>query len=239
MSLNPDASLDEGAVLIIPALNEEAVIGAALADISPGLFKTIIVADNGSTDRTVEIARAAGATVTIEPERGYGAACLRALREVPGGSQPIVFMQADLSEKSSEAHQLLRPLYEGRADLVIGSRTLGSAAPGALLPHQRLGNSVLIVLMRLLFRHSFTDLGPFRAIRADTLRNLDMREHNYGWTVEMQVKAVRRGLRVLEVPVSYQVRAAGVNKVSGNLGVSVKAGLKMILVLLRLWTERA
>lgn len=222
------------AVLIIPALNEEAIIAATLASIPPGVFETIIVADNGSSDRTVAIARTARATVTVEPVRGYGATCLRALQELPQGSQPVVFMQADSSEDPNEARELLRPLYEGRADLVIGSRTMGVADRGALLAHQRFGNQLLIGLMRLLFHHKFTDLGPFRAIRADTLRSLNMQDRNYGWTLEMQVKAVCRGLRILEVPVRYRVRAAGENKVSGNWWVSVKAGLKMIAVLLRL-----
>lgn len=210
------------------------MIGATLASIPPGLFEKIIVADNGSVDRTAEIARAAGATVTIERERGYGATCLRALHEVSPGPQAIVFMQADSSEDSSEARALLLPLYEGRADFTIGSRTLGVAEPGALLAHQRFGNQLLLLLIRMLFRYRFTDLGPFRAIRADALHSLNMRDRNYGWTLEMQVKAVGQGLRILEIPVSYRVRAAGVNKVSGNWWVSVKAGLKMIALLVRL-----
>ena len=234
MRATVEANRGQSAVLIIPALNEEAVIGATLARIPAGLFERVIVADNGSSDRTVEVARAAGATVTIEPARGYGATCLRALREIPPGSQAIVFMQADSSEDPNEARELLRPLYEGRADLTIGSRTLGVAEPGALLAHQRFGNWLLIVLIQILFRHRFTDLGPFRAIRTDALAKLNMQDRNYGWTLEMQVKAVREGLRILEVPVSYRVRAAGENKVSGNWWVSVKAGLKMIAVLLRL-----
>ena len=226
------------AVLIIPALNEEAVIGATLASIPSDIFSTIIVADNGSSDRTVELARAAGAAVTIEPRRGYGATCLRALREIPPGSHAIVFMQADSSEDPRQARELLRPLYEGRADLTIGSRTLGIAEPGALLSHQRFGNWLLIRLIDIFFGHRFTDLGPFRAIRADALGRLNMQDRDYGWTLEMQVKAVREGLRILEIPVTYRVRAAGENKVSGNWWVSVKAGLKMMAVLLRLRLTR-
>lgn len=229
-----EATPPRTAVLIIPALNEEAVIGTTLAGIPAGVFETVIVADNGSTDRTADVARGAGATVTVEPERGYGAACLRALRELMPGPHAIVFMQADFSEDPNQAQELLRPLYEGRADLVIGSRTLGVAEPGALLPHQRFGNGLLIELIAILFGYRFTDLGPFRAIRSDALAMLDMRDRNYGWTVEMQVNAVRQGLRILEIPVRYRVRAAGENKVSGNWWVSVKAGLKMIAVLLRL-----
>ena len=172
--------------------------------------------------------------MVIEPERGYGAACLRALREIPEHIQAVVFMQADCSEDAREAQLLLTPIEDGRADLVLGSRMLGSAAEGALLAHQRWGNRLLILLIRMFFRHRFTDLGPFRAIRLDALRKLNMLDRNYGWTVEMQIRALQKGLRILEVPVSYRVRAAGENKVSGNLWTSFQAGCKMISVLVRL-----
>ena len=225
---------ETSAALIIPALNEQAVIGQMLATVPPAMFDTIIVADNGSTDATVEIARASGACVVIEPQRGYGAACLRALREIPEHIQAVVFMQADCSEDAREAQLLLTPIQEGRADLVLGSRMLGSAAAGSLLAHQRWGNRLLILLIRMFFRHRFTDLGPFRAIRLDALRKLNMLDRNYGWTVEMQIRALQQGLRILEVPVSYRVRAAGENKVSGNLWTSFQAGCKMMMVLVRL-----
>jgi hypothetical protein len=143
-------------------------------------------------------------------------------------------MQADASEDPEEARLLLAPIYEGRADLVIGSRTLGQAEPGALLPHQALGNRLATALVRLFFGHRYTDLGPFRAIGLDALRRLDMRDRNYGWTVEMQVKALQRGLRVVEVPVSYARRAAGENKVSGNWRASAMAGVKIIWTIVRL-----
>jgi glycosyltransferase involved in cell wall biosynthesis len=231
------------AALIIPALNEEAVLAKTLERIPPGLFALIIVADNGSTDRTAEVARAHGALVSFEPRRGYGAACLRALGDIPRPDLPpyieaIVFMQADLSEEPAEAERLLAPLFEGRADLVIGSRTLGRAEAGALLAHQVWGNRLLISMIRWLFGHRFTDLGPFRAIRADALRELGMQDRDYGWTVEMQVRALRRNLRILEVPVTYRIRAAGENKVSGRLGASLMAGVKMIFVVLRLALRR-
>ena len=227
------------AALIIPALNEEAVIGQMLAGIPPSLFDLVIVADNGSTDRTAEIARAAGACVISEPERGYGAACLRALDQVPGSIHAVVFMQADCSEDAKEAAQLLAPIYEGRADLVIGSRTLGRVEAGALLGRQRWGNRLLIALIRLVYGHRYTDLGPFRAIRLDALRSLRMRDRTYGWTVEMQVRALQHNLHILEIPVSYRVRVAGENKISGHLWVSVKAGFKMIVVLFRLALTRS
>lgn len=222
------------AALIIPALNEEPVIGQLLASIPPELFRLVVVADNGSSDRTPEIARAAGALVTIEPERGYGATCLRAIASLPDSIDAVVFLQADCSEDPREARDLLAPIWEGRADLVIGSRTLGGAAEGSLLTHQKWGNHLLLWMIRILFGRRYTDLGPFRAIRLDALRSLNMRDRNYGWTVEMQVKAIQRRLRVLEVPVNYSLRAAGENKVSGNLWNSMKAGCKMIGLTLKL-----
>lgn len=226
-------------VLIVPALNEADVIGTMLSHLPRKIFDLVIVADNGSTDQTAEIARAHGATVVYEPERGYGAACLRAIDSLPPDCQAVVFLQADLSEEASEAERLLAPLCNGRADLVIGSRTLGTAEQGALLPHQRFGNTVACTLIRWFHGFRYTDLGPFRAIRADALRALGMQDRNYGWTVEMQVRALQKGLRVMEVPVSYRKRAAGVNKVSGNLLASLAAGWKILFTIARLeWKGR-
>ena len=193
----------------------------------------MIVSDNGSTDATADVARRAGATVVSQPERGYGAACLAALATLPPEIEAVVFMQADASEDPAQAAELLAPLFDGRADLVLGSRVLGQAARGALLPHQRFGNWLATTLIRLLYRHRYTDLGPFRAIRVDALRRLNMRDRNFGWTVEMQIKALRQGLRVMEIPVRYGVRAAGENKVSGNLRASVQAGVKILWVVAR------
>lgn len=221
------------AILIIPALNEELSIGIALSLIPAGLYRAVIVADNGSTDRTAEVARAHGANVVSEPERGYGAACLRALRNLPAGAEIAVFMQGDASEDANEARKLIEPISGGRADLVIGSRTLGNAAPGALLPHQVFGNHVACFLICLFWGHRFTDLGPFRAIRISALEQLQMRDRNYGWTVEMQIKAVQHRLRIEEVPVSYRLRIAGENKVSGNWKASFRAGFKIIWTVLR------
>jgi glycosyltransferase involved in cell wall biosynthesis len=221
------------AILIIPALNEELSIGTMLSLIPAGLYRAVIVADNGSTDRTAEVARAHGAIVVSEPQRGYGAACLRALQSLPEGAEIAVFMQADASEDANEARNLIDPIAAGRADFVIGSRTLGNAAPGALLPHQVFGNHVACFLIRLFWGYRFTDLGPYRAISIPALEQLHMRDRNYGWTVEMQVKAVQRRLRIEEVPVSYGLRIAGENKVSGNWKASVSAGLKIIWTVLR------
>lgn len=235
MSEVPDARVF---ALIIPALNEEEVIAATLARVPPGLFRTVIVADNGSTDHTAERARAAGAIVVEEPQRGYGAACLRAIAALPPGIEVVVFMQADLSEDPAEAVALLAPILEGRADLVLGSRTLGRAEPGALLAHQRFGNWLATTLIRLIWGHRYTDLGPFRAIRVALLKQLGMRDRNYGWTIEMQVRALQRGVRVFEVPVSYRRRLAGVNKVSGNWRASLRAGVIILSTVFRLALNR-
>jgi glycosyltransferase involved in cell wall biosynthesis len=224
--------------LIIPALNEEPVIEATLRSLPAGLFDCVVVADNGSTDRTAEIARSCGALVSSAPRRGYGAACLAALAALPPEIDIAVFLQADQSEDAAEAARLLAPLDADRADLVLGSRTLGEAQPGSLLPHQRFGNWLATSLIRLLYGHRYTDLGPFRAIRIPALRRLGMREPDYGWTIEMQVRALEQGLRVLETPVSYRPRQAGVNKVSGNWRASLRAGWVILRTLFRLWWRR-
>ena len=224
--------------LIVPALNEEPVIGRMLDAVPKFLYSAIFVADNGSTDRTAEIAAAHGATVVFEPERGYGSACLRAIDKLPPGIEVVVFMQADLSEDPGEARLLIEPIESGRADLVIGTRTQGTAEPGALLPHQEFGNWVATTLIRVLYGYRYTDLGPFRAIRRDALERLNMRERNYGWTIEMQVRAIEEGLRIVEAPVRYGVRVAGVNKVSGNLRASLMAGYRIIATVLSIASRR-
>jgi glycosyltransferase involved in cell wall biosynthesis len=225
------------AALIIPALDEEPAIGQTLGNVPRDLYRVIIVADNGSRDRTAEIARAHGATVVSEPERGYGAACLRAIAALPQDIEAVVFMDADASDDPAEAAMLLQPIYEGRADLVIGSRTLGQAEKGALEPHQVMGNRLATGIIRAFYGHRYTDLGPFRAIRAEALHKLGMRDRNYGWTIEMQIKALRHKLRVVEVPVSYR-RRVGVSKISGNWRASIAAGVKIIWTAFRLMAAR-
>jgi glycosyltransferase involved in cell wall biosynthesis len=229
---------EASAALIIPALNEEASLGDTLKRVPRHLYRSIVVADNGSQDRTAEVARSHGATVVYEPERGYGAACSRALTALPDRIEAVVFMQADSSEEPEEAWLLLAPIYDGRADLVIGSRTLGKADKGSLLAHQVFGNWLATFLVRLLYRYRYTDLGPFRAIRLESLRRLNLQDRNYGWTIEMQVKALQHNLRVIEVPVSYHRRIAGEEKVSGNLKASIRAGIKILWVALRLAVPR-
>jgi glycosyltransferase involved in cell wall biosynthesis len=223
------------AALVIPAYNEEAVILSTLERIPSNLVALVVVVDNGSTDRTAELAARAGATVIRTAERGYGVACLAALRALPAEVEVLVFMQADLSENPGEARLLLSPIYEGRADMVLGSRTLGPNERGSLLPHQRFGNWLATRLIRLLFGYRYTDLGPFRAIRRDALEALALTERRYGWTVEMQIRALQEKLRILELPVSYAKRVAGENKVSGSLKASILAGTRIIWTVLRLW----
>ncbi len=211
--------------VIIPALNEELSIGRVLDDI-PAWVDDVVVVDNGSTDRTGEVAAEHGARVLREPRRGYGAACLRAMAALHD-PEVVVFLDGDYSDYPGEMDRLVDPILEDRADMVIGSRVLGDAQPGALLPQQRFGNWLSCTLMRALWRHRYTDLGPFRAIRHTSLERLGMADQNYGWTIEMQIKALRCHLRVDEAPVSYRPRI-GTSKVTGTVSGVVKAGVKIL-----------
>ena len=222
------------AALIIPALNEEQSIGRVLDEIPAGLYSMVFVVDNGSIDRTAEVAEAHGARVLVEPRRGYGNACLRAMAELSPRTHIVIFMDGDGSDVAAEARRLIDPIARGEADFVLGSRELGDAEPGALSPHQRFGNRVATSLIRLLHGYRYTDLGPFRAIRASSLASLGMQDPNYGWTAEMQIKAVKKGLRVVEVPVSYRRRLQGASKVSGSIRGSIGAGIKILWTVAKL-----
>ena len=222
------------AALIIPALNEEQSIGLVLDEIPAGLYSTVFVVDNGSGDRTSEVAEAHGAQVLAEPRRGYGNACLRAMAALSPQTDIVVFMDGDGSDVAAEARGLIDPIARGEADFVVGSRELGQAEPGALSPHQRFGNRLITSLIRLFHGYRYTDLGPFRAIRASSLASLGMQDPNYGWTAEMQIKAVKKGLRVVEVPVSYRRRLQGASKVSGSIRGSIGAGIKILWTVAKL-----
>jgi glycosyltransferase involved in cell wall biosynthesis len=220
----------EEIAVIIPALDEERALPGLLEDLAElELIRSTIVVDNGSRDATPRLAESAGAIVVREPRRGYGAACLRGL-EVAGrrlaSSSIVVFLDADRSDDPCHIAELIRPIREGRCDLVLGSRTTGGAEPGSLLPHQRAGTFLICLMIWLLFGRRYTDLGPFRAVRLDALRGLSMKDTTFGWTAEMQVKAVQKGLRVLEIPVTYR-RRVGRSKISGTLGGTARAALKI------------
>ena len=216
--------------LVMPALNEAEVIVSVLEAVDRSIVDRLVVGDNGSTDDTAEVARRHGASVVVEPRRGYGSACLRALASLENlpGDALVAFMDADGSDDPGEIARVLEPLAAGNADVVIGSRVLGNAEPGALTPVQRFGNWLTCSLVRLFWGVRFTDLGPFRAITKEALDALEMQDPDFGWTIELQVKAVQRRLRVVEVPVSRRVRAAGESKVSGNLIGSFHAGRRIL-----------
>jgi glycosyltransferase involved in cell wall biosynthesis len=203
--------------VIIPALNEEESVAHVIAEVPRDLVHEVIVVDNGSTDRTSEVAGAAGARVIREERRGYGYACAAGVAAAGDEFDVLVFMDGDGSDDAGQMRALIEPIEHDEADLVLGSRMLGPMARGALLPHQRLGNVLTTALVRLLYGQRITDLPPFKAIRRPVLVELGMREMTYGWTVEMIVKCAQRGCRIVEVPVAARPRIAGQSKVSGTL----------------------
>lgn len=215
-------------LVIIPAFNEAAAIGRVVGDLPADRVDEVVVVNNASTDATERNARAAGATVVREPEPGYGAACLRGLAYAAAVAPDIVvFLDGDYSDHPDELPRLVDPIRRNEADFVVGSRIRGTAEPGALLPQARIGNRLACALMRWIWGADYTDLGPFRAIRYDALRHLNMRDRTFGWTIEMQIKAVVAGLRVQEVPVSYR-RRVGVSKITGTVSGTVRASTKIL-----------
>ena len=225
--------------VIIPAWNEEPSIGKVVADIDRAVVRRVIVVDNNSRDATAAVASAAGATVITEKEQGYGAACLAGIALANADPQPadvIVFMDADYSDYAHEMPLLLAQIEAGY-DMVIGSRALGNREKGSMTPQQVFGNALATFLIRLIYRFRYTDLGPYRAITRDALNRIGMRDRNYGWTVEMQIKALKHSLKVTEVPVNYR-RRIGVSKVSGTVKGTVMAGYKIITTIFRyaLWS---
>ncbi len=219
---------------VIPALDEERGLARTLDELSRVMTIDVIVGDNGSRDHTREVALAGGARVVNIARRGYGAACAGALTELASEVEVVLFLDADGSDDPSEAATLLGPILRGEADLVIGSRA--RVEQGALTLQQRLGNRLAVVLIERLFGYRYTDLGPFRAIRRTLLDRIDMRDRAYGWTVEMQVRALQLGARVREVPVSYR-RRLGRSKISGTVRGVVAAGWCIVTTIARCWWQ--
>lgn len=224
--------------VIIPAYNEEQSIGNVLRDIPGDWVREVIVCNNASTDRTAEVAMEQGATVVDQPKKGYGSACLKGLEYLQNKSPEdrpdiVVFLDGDYSDHPEEIRLLVEPILEKGMDMVIGSRALGNMERGAMQPQQIFGNWLATNLIRFFYKYEFTDLGPFRAIRYDKLIAIDMQDPDFGWTVEMQVKAAKYKLKSMEVPVTYRKRI-GVSKVSGTIRGTILAGHKILWTIFKL-----
>ncbi len=224
-------------VVVIPAFNEQEALPLVLRDLPD--VGAVIVVDNASTDQTAEVAQAGGATVVVEPRRGYGSACLAGLAKIEeqvtrGELDPsvIVFLDADYSDYPDQLPELTAPIFADQADFVLGSRILGDREQGAMPPQSLYGNHLACWLMRRLFGANYTDLGPFRAIAYPQLCRLGMVDTNFGWTIEMQIKATQAGLRTLELPVRYRKRV-GKSKISGTLRGTILAGTKILTTIAR------
>ena len=217
--------------VIIPVFNEESSIGRVLDDLPQEKLKEIIVVDNACTDNTAEVAQKHGARVVEETRRGYGSACLKGISEL-NGTDVIVFIDGDYSDYPEELEKLVEPIKTGEADFVLGSRMILPDSRAALLPQARYGNQLATYLIILFFGYRFTDLGPFRAIRYESLKQLSMVDIDFGWTVEMQIKAVKHGLRIKEIPVHYRKRI-GISKITGTISGTIRAGVKIIYTIFK------
>jgi glycosyltransferase involved in cell wall biosynthesis len=224
-------------VVIIPAFNEEESIPKVIKDI-PSFIDEIIVANNGSTDNTAGVAAKLGATVVTENERGYGAACLKAIDYIKNKNLSAdrqdydiaVFLDGDYSDYPEEMAVIIEPIIKNDYNLVIGSRMIGKREKGAMLPQAVFGNWLAAFLIKLFWNYKFTDLGPFRAIKYSSLLQLNMQDRNFGWTVEMQIKAAKQKMKCLEVPVRYRKRI-GESKVTGTIKGTVKASVKILYLI--------
>ena len=226
--------------VIIPALNEEEPIADVIRAVAATKIPhEVIVVDNGSTDRTAERARAAGARVVAEPHRGYGRACAAGIRALSPECDVVVFLDGDGSDCPEFMNQLVDPMAAGKSDFVIGSRTRGQRERGSMTAQQIFAGRFAGWLLSILYGVRYTDMCPFRAIRRDALERLGMCEKTYGWNLEMQMRAARAGLRILEVPVNHRCRAGGKSKVSGTLRGTFVAGARILATLLRIALERS
>ena len=220
-----------GISVIIPAFNEEKSIGHVLDDLPQGKLNEIIVVNNACTDNTADVAKSHGARVIEETRRGYGSACLKGISEL-NDPNIVVFIDGDYSDYPEELEKLVEPIKAGEADFVIGSRMILPDSRAVLLPQARYGNQLATFLIRLFFGYRFTDLGPFRAIRYASLKEIGVVDTNFGWTVEMQIKAVKHGLRIMEIPVRYRKRI-GISKITGTVSGTIKAGIKIIYTIFK------
>jgi len=224
--------------VIIPALNEEETIADVVRNVPREIVSEIIVVDNGSDDRTAERARAAGARVIAEPFHGYGRACATGVQALGPNCEIVVFLDGDGSDCPELMDRLVEPIISGKYDFVMGSRTRGEREKGSLNFQQVFAGRIAGFLTRLLYGVRYTDMCPFRAIRYDALAGLGMREETYGWNLEMQMRAARAGLRILEVPVNHRRRAGGKSKVSGTLRGTLLAGTRILATFARIALER-
>ena len=232
------AGLKRYVSVVIAALNEEEAIANVIGAVPRDLADQIIVVDNGSTDRTAEVASAAGARVVTEPLRGYGRAFRAGLRAISPACEIVVFLDGDGSDCPEMMDRLVRPIIEETHDFVIGSRTRGHREPGSMNFHQVLAGYMVGLVLRILYGVRSTDMGPFRAIRRQTLERLGMREETYGWPLEMQMRAARARVRLLEVPVDYRRRAGGQSKIAGTVRGSFLAATRILATLVRIAIER-
>jgi len=223
--------------VIIAALNEEAAIAKVIESVPKDLANEIVVVDNGSKDRTAEVALGAGARVVKEPIPGYGRAFRAGLRSISDECEIVVFLDGDGSDYPEMMDRLVKPIIEGTADFVIGSRTRGSREPGSMNFHQVIAGYMIGFVLRMLYGVRSTDMGPFRAIRRDTLDTLGLREETYGWPLEMQMRAAQERVRTMEVPVDYRRRAGGHSKIAGTVRGSVLAASRILITLARLAIE--
>ena len=236
--MNTPANMPARVSVVIPALNEEETIGAVVRSVPREIASEVIVVDNGSDDGTAERAREAGARVVSEPRRGYGRACRAGARAVADGCEIIVFLDGDGSDCPELMNRLVEPIRAGTHDFVIGSRTRGRREAGSMNFQQLFAGRAAGLLLRALYGVSYTDMCPFRAIRRDALARLPMREETYGWNLEMQMRAARARLRILEVPVNHRRRAGGESKVSGNLRGTIRAATRILYTVARIAWER-
>jgi glycosyltransferase involved in cell wall biosynthesis len=223
--------------VVVPCLNEEEAIGPLIAEILAQGVDEVVIVDNGSTDRTADVARAAGARVVSQPQRGYGRACAAGIEGVRPDCDIVCFLDGDGSDIPAFIPAVVAKVATGEADFVMGSRLRGTREPGSMTPQQLVAGRIAGILMKACYGVAFTDMSPFRAMRLGQLRALHMREETYGWNLEMQMRVAAGGMRIVEIPVDHRCRRGGVSKVSGNLVAGLSAAWKITTTFVRLWRE--